>query len=47
MRKNREKSFNEIDLLMIGNAIKLNGDKKRTRYKWCVSELLDKLNSDY
>ena len=44
--KIEKKSFNEIDLLMIGKAIKLDGDKKRTRYKWCINELLDKLNSD-
>lgn len=42
--KINKKSFNEIDLLTIGNAIKLNGDKKRTRYKWCINELLDELS---
>ena len=39
-----KKSFNEIDLLTIGNAKKINGVKKRTRYKWYISELLDELN---
>lgn len=42
--KINKKSFNEIDLLTIGKANKLDGVKKRTRYKWDVSELLDKIN---
>lgn len=44
--KINKKSFNEIDLLTIGNAIKLNGNKKRTRYKWCINELLDNLGCE-
>ena len=38
-----KKSVNEIDLLTIGNAIKVNGTKKRSRYIWDINELLDNL----
>lgn len=36
-------SFNEIDLICNG-AIKVNGSKKRVRYSWDVSELLDNID---
>lgn len=39
-----KKSVNEIDLLTIGHAIKVDGIKKRTRYSWDISGLLDKLS---
>jgi hypothetical protein len=29
-----KKSFNELDLLTVGKAIKIKGEKKRTRYRW-------------
>lgn len=32
-------SFNEMDLLL-NNAIKINGDKKRVNYTWDIDELL-------
>lgn len=40
-----KKSVNEIDLINIGKAIKINGIKKRTRYVWDINQLLDKLNN--
>ena len=43
-KKIDKKSVNEIDLLGIGNAIKVNGLKKRTRYVWDINMLLDDLN---
>lgn len=43
-KKINKKSVNEIDLISVGNAIKINGAKKRSRYIWDISELLDKLN---
>jgi penicillin-binding protein-related factor A (putative recombinase) len=43
-KKINKKSVNELDLLGIGKAIKINGSKKRTRYVWDINELLDKLN---
>lgn len=35
-------SFNEIDILLNG-AVKINGEKKRTRYTWNIDELIKKL----
>lgn len=43
-KKINKKSVNEIDLLTIGKAVKINGLKKRTRYSWDINELLDALN---
>lgn len=43
-KKLNKKSVNEIDLLTIGKAIKVNGSKKRIRYSWDINELLDSLN---
>lgn len=43
-KKINKKSVNEIDLLGVGKAIKINGSKKRTRYVWDINELLDNLN---
>lgn len=42
--KINKKSFNELDLLTDGNAIKVNGLKKRSRYLWDINGLLDKIN---
>lgn len=33
-------SFNEIDLIMNGNAIKISGIKKRVNYQWNLDEFL-------
>lgn len=44
-KKINKKSVNEIDLLSIGNAIKVDGVKKRTKYSWDINQLLDKLNN--
>ena len=44
-QKINKKSVNEIDLLNVGNAIKVNGLKKRSRYVWDISSLLDSLNN--
>lgn len=38
VKKIDKKSFNELDLLTVGKAIKIQGEKKRTRYKWCLDE---------
>lgn len=40
-----KKSFNELDLLACGNAIKLQGELKRTRYRWDVDKMLDDINN--
>ena len=40
-----KKSVNEIDLLSVGKAIKVDGAKKRSRYIWDINELLDKLTN--
>ena len=40
MRRNiGKKSFNEMDLILNG-AIKINGTKKRTRYRWDLDKFL-------
>lgn len=44
-KKTNKKSVNEIDLISIGKAIKVNGTKKRSRYIWNINELLDSLNN--
>lgn len=44
-KKINKKSVNEIDLINVGNAIKVDGVKKRSRYSWDISGLLDKLNT--
>lgn len=33
-------SFNEIDLIMYGSAVKIQGVKKRTRYTWDIDAFL-------
>lgn len=43
MAKIEKKSFNEIDLLM-NNAVKVFGNKKRTRYRWNIEELFESMN---
>ena len=43
-QKINKKSMNEIDLINIGSAIKVDGTKKRSRYAWDISGLLNKLN---
>ena len=45
-QKINKKSVNEIDLLNIGNALKVNGTKKRSRYSWDINGLLDKLKNE-
>ena len=37
-------SFNEIDLIMHGNAVKISGTKKRTRYTWDIDGFLKNMN---
>ena len=44
-QKINKKSVNEIDLLNVGSAIKVDGTKKRSRYSWDINSLLDKLNN--
>lgn len=43
-KKINKKSVNEIDLITVGKAIKVDGVKKRTRYIWNINQLLDILN---
>ena len=40
-----KKSFNEIDLLTIGKAIKIQGFKKRTRWGWNLNEFFESSNN--
>ena len=40
-----KKSFNELDLLAGGKAIKVSGVKKRIHYRWDISKLLDDINN--
>ena len=42
-----KKSFNELDLLTCGNAIKLQGELKRTRYRWDVFKMLDDIYNKF
>lgn len=44
-QKINKKSVNEIDLINVGNALKVDGIKKRSRYLWDVNGLLDKLRN--
>lgn len=44
-KKINKKSVNEIDLITIGKAIKIDGIKKRTRYVWDINQLLNILNN--
>lgn len=44
-KKIGKKSVNEIDLINVGKAIKIDGVKKRTRYVWNINQLLDSLNN--
>lgn len=39
-QKINKASFNEIDLIINGNAIKISGIKKRINYKWDLDEFL-------
>lgn len=47
MCKNEKKSFNELDLLTIGNAIKVRGQLKRVHYRWDIESLLKDINDKY
>lgn len=40
-----KKSFNEIDLLTVGKAIKIQGNKKRTRWNWNLEEFFETYNN--
>lgn len=40
-----KKSFNEIDLLTVGKAKKINGFKKRTRWHWNLEEFFESYNN--
>lgn len=42
-RKLDKKSFNEMDLIL-NKAIKIQGNKKRTRYSWDIEEFLNSNN---
>lgn len=42
-----KKSFNELDLLTVGNAIKVDGELKRTHYRWDIDKLLDDIQDKY
>ena len=44
MKQINKKSFNELDLLTIGKAIKIRGEKKRTRYRWNLDEFFEGYN---
>lgn len=41
-----KKSFNELDILT-HNAIKLQGELKKTRYKWDIEKLLNDIENKY
>lgn len=48
MAKNtNKKSFNEIDILQIADAIKIDGVKARTRWTWDIDGLLEKIDNRY
>lgn len=36
----KKQSFNEVDLLTTGKAIKIQGEKKRVHYKWNIENFL-------
>lgn len=40
-----KKSFNEIDLLTVGGATKIQGFKKRTRWYWHLEEFFNSYNN--
>ena len=44
VNKINKSSFNEIDLIMYGNAVKISGLKKRTRYTWDIDSFLKNMN---
>ena len=45
MKQINKKSFNELDLLTIGKAVKIQGEKKRTRYRWNLDEFFEIYNN--
>lgn len=47
MKQINKKSFNEIDLLTIGKAIKINGEKLRVNYRWNLDEFLESQSKIY
>lgn len=47
MLKIDKKSFNELDLLSIGNVIKVRGQLKRVRYRWDIESLLKEITKKY
>jgi hypothetical protein len=36
-----KKSFNEIDLLTVGKAMKIQGNKKITRWNWNIEDFFE------
>ena len=45
MKQINKKSFNEIDLLTVGGAKRIQGHKKRTRWTWNLDEFFDNYNN--
>jgi len=40
MKQIDKSSFNELDLLTVGRAVRIQGEKKRTRWKWNLEDFL-------
>lgn len=47
MSKMDKRSFNELDLLSVGNVIKVRGQLKRVRYRWDIESLLEEIINKY
>lgn len=47
IKKINKKSFNELDLLVDGNAIRIDGKKKRVYYSWDIDSFLKSMSKEY
>lgn len=45
VKRINKKSFNELDLLTIGKAVKIQGNKKRTRWYWNLDDFFKSYNN--
>ena len=46
IKKINKKSFNELDLLVDGNAIRIDGKKKRVYYSWDIDSFLKSMSNN-
>lgn len=47
LEKTGKKSFDELDIALYGNAVRINGTKKRVHFKWDIDTFLKTISEKY